>query len=394
MKESHDAGFIDLGDEVKIIVKYLIPGTKLMYKVYDEEGKLVLPPRTSFTQEKINELLTSGVETLYYSKIEPDSSIMETKNLHEYLNNNVYKGPRAITIETQKEAVSTMKKLVLAIDNNEDFNFDDTKRIAERILHDIDEADEEIINLLAIQIYDEYTYTHSLNVGIISMMMARKIGRDDKFVKEIGLSGFLHDIGKTKIPYELIHKKEPLTPKEFEIMKKHPVYGYELIKDSPQLSKSVKDVILLHHERYDGSGYPFGLKGDQISDEVGIVAIAESYDSLTSDHPYRKAHSKRDSFQKLLKETRTLFKTDVVHRFVNDVGNILLKENNFFTIGCYVLLNTNEIAKVVSKDSEMTSQPGVEIVVNQQGKILSKPIYVDLMRDGTRYIVRLVDTVF
>ncbi|WP_232697699.1 HD-GYP domain-containing protein [Brevibacillus daliensis] len=146
-------------------------------------------------------------------------------------------------------------------------------------------------SLYLIEGSDHYTYRHSINVSMLSSTIATLLGLPDEEVEIIGLAGLMHDIGKMKIPAEIIHKPGKLTDEEFEIMKLHTVYGYDLIKRAGSFPEIVRDVALLHHERLDGGGYPEKRKGDAIPLPSQIVAVADMYDAICSDRIYRERTS-------------------------------------------------------------------------------------------------------
>ncbi len=388
-----EQAYQDLGDKVQINVKHLKAGTVLNCPTFDEAGNEVLPPYTPFTQEDIDRLLGSNREKIYYSKLRDIDNLRYSKNLKDLLTKKVYNGPRSIQLNTQKKALGAMEKLLGGLEqqeNVEKVDMNETKGIIEDIVNDLNASDTEIVNLLDIQSFDDFTYTHGLNVGIISMVFARKMKLDEELVKEIGLGGFLHDIGKIRMPFDLLHKASSLSDKDLKTMRNHPRYGYEMLKGSSQITEMVKKIVLLHHEKFDGSGYPFGFKDTQIDDAIYIVAIAEIYDTLTSTLAYRKALTPKEALKVLLRDSGSHFKPEIAHQFAKSMG-ILMKESSYFEIGTYVLLNTKEVAKIVAKDSDVTTRPSVEIIKNSQGKTLASPIAVDLNMDGTRDIVRVLD---
>ena len=382
--------FLDLGNKIQIIVKFLRPNTVLACPTYDEAGSVVHPAYTPFTQEDINNLLKSKIEKIYYSKKTRGVEPLYAKDLREYLDNKVYTGPRTISLDTQKKASEVAEKIVETVKKEASVDFiQDTKDVINCVLRDIDHSHMEIINLLDIQAYDDFTYTHCLNVGVIAMMFARKLGMDEEIVKDIGLASFLHDIGKIRLPYDLINKMGILSEEEFDLIKKHSRYGYEIVKKSTELSETVKKIILLHHEKYDGTGYPFGLKDNQIDDVVYVVALAEFYDALTTELTYKRAFSNNETLNLIVRNSGKHFKPELAHHFINEMS-MFFKESSYFPIGSYVLLNTYEVAKVVSKRSELTSRPGVEILKNKDGKKLSHPIPVDLEMDGSRHVLKVI----
>lgn len=143
--------------------------------------------------------------------------------------------------------------------------------------------------LLSIRDYDAYTYTHSVNVGVLSLLVARKyFGRSDRHdLRELGIGFFLHDLGKTRINPGVIMKEGLLTDEEKTEMRRHPLYGFDILKETKQLTTECKLIVLEHHEREDGRGYPYGLYGGEIHVYARICALVDVYDALTSDRPYR-----------------------------------------------------------------------------------------------------------
>lgn len=382
-----EKAFNDLGDKVQINVKHLKVNTVLNCPTYDEDGKEIQAAYTPFTKEVIQELINKDIDKIFYTKPKNVDAVIYQKNLKDYLNKNVYQGPRTIKVETQKKAIAVMENINEALKNRKDLDFSASNKLMDNLLNDISNSKVEIINLLDIQAFDDYTYSHSLNVGIIGMTFAMKLNMDSKTIKNIGLGGFLHDIGKIRIPYDILRKEEKLLEKEIKIVKNHSRYGYEMIKDSKELDELVKKIVLLHHEKYDGSGYPFGFKEQQLDDAVMVIAIAEVYDTLTSHLPYCSPVAPKEALKIILKNAGTHFKPEMAHQFAKNMGH-LLKENQFYQIDDYVLLSTKEVGRVISKDSEITSRPGLEIIQNAKGEILSKPLSINLNVDSSRDIIR------
>jgi len=135
---------------------------------------------------------------------------------------------------------------------------------------------------------DRYTAEHSRNVAKIACLIGKKMNLKRKELKILEIAGHLHDIGKIAVPEHILNKPEKLNDEEFEIIKKHPVVGADILEEYPELS-FVVPVVLYHHERMDGSGYPFGLKNNEIPLLARILAVADVFDALTSDRPYRAA---------------------------------------------------------------------------------------------------------
>lgn len=156
--------------------------------------------------------------------------------------------------------------------------------------------------LLSLSSHDHYTLQHSSGVATLAIILAKKIGiNDEASLIEAGCGGLLHDIGKTKISRDIINKKGPLDEAEWAEMKKHSLYGYEIVKDNPNIGTRAKLAILQHHEDNNGAGYPMGLRHDQVSIFAKIVAVADIFNAITTDRSYSQAKPPFEAF-KLIKE--------------------------------------------------------------------------------------------
>lgn len=155
------------------------------------------------------------------------------------------------------------------------------------LIENIVEDPDSIYSLLTLKGYDYYTYTHSVNVGVLSVGLAVYIGLDKEKIRKLGLGAVLHDIGKTQIPHEILNKQGKLNDTEYNVIKQHVVRGYELLKEQKDIPEESLITVLQHHEKISGRGYPFGLKGKDIRLFGRIASIADCYDALTTRRPYK-----------------------------------------------------------------------------------------------------------
>lgn len=155
---------------------------------------------------------------------------------------------------------------------------------------------EAVTSLMRLSIHDYYTYNHCVDVAVYSIVLAKKLfGEDKNKLMLAGLGGLLHDIGKRKLDWNIINKSSALTPNEWEEIKKHPTYGKDFVEDIPAIPDEAKLVVFEHHENFDGTGYPRGLKGDEICDLARVVTIADVFDALTTDRSYHRAIEPKDA---------------------------------------------------------------------------------------------------
>ncbi|MFW5891461.1 MAG: HD-GYP domain-containing protein [bacterium] len=188
--------------------------------------------------------------------------------------------------------------------------------ITETIINELYNKLNVISNINELRIHDQYTFTHALNVAIISALIGRELNYTENRIKDLTFCAFLHDIGKFNIPENILYKPDSLTKDEMEIIKEHSQKGYDLILNKFGLPEELARPALQHHERWEGQGYPAGLKGDQISEFSQIIAIADVYDALISEKVYRGAVSSIEAMRIMLTEESRSFNPDILNRFV------------------------------------------------------------------------------
>lgn len=173
----------------------------------------------------------------------------------------------------------------------------------------------------ALDLKDTYTLRHSENVAYLSLKLAKKMNLSNSLYNGIYIGGLLHDIGKIGIPEQILMKPGILTYDEYNLIKNHPTIGYELIKHVSEFQESsVLDIVLFHHERYDGNGYPKGLKGTQIPLVARIVAIADAFDAMTSKRIYKHELELEQALSEIIKNKGTQFDPEIVDVFLNIFG--------------------------------------------------------------------------
>lgn len=163
--------------------------------------------------------------------------------------------------------------------------------VVEEIVHTVGEDAKTLLSVTRLKTKDDYTYLHSVAVCTLMICIARHRGFDEATVRDLGLAGLLHDIGKIGIPDPILNKPDRLTDPEFEIVRNHPEHGFQLLATSPGISPTALDVCRHHHEKIDGTGYPFGLSGDQISLAARMGAVCDVFDALTSQRIYKEPWS-------------------------------------------------------------------------------------------------------
>lgn len=262
----------------------------------------------------------------------------------------------------------------------------DVKPIRNSVCNMIDElmdVKDTMVNLQDLKSNDQYTFSHSVNVCVLSLITGISMKFEEDKLRELGIGAMLHDVGKTRIPAKILNKPGSLTTEEFDIVKKHTNYGYELLKKSKMLSTYASYIALTHHERYDGEGYPLGLRGEEIHEFARIVSVADVYDAITSDRVYKKRVNINEAVEYLIGMGDHQFDYNIVRSFIEHI--------TIYPPGTCVLLNDGEKAIVVDVNKKYPNRPIIRILVDREGQIPREPVEIDLTKNNTLLISEIID---
>ncbi len=232
-----------------------------------------------------------------------------------------------------------------------------------------------LISLARLKTADDYTYMHSVAVCAMMVALAKQLGLDEEQTRLAGLAGLMHDLGKAAMPMEILNKPGKLTDTEFSIIKTHPEEGCRLLKASEGVDPAVLDVCLHHHEKMDGSGYPQGLKADQISLLAKMGAICDVYDAITSNRPYKIGWDPAESLRKMAEWAQGHFDGKVFQAFVKSLG--------IYPIGSFVHLSSGRLGVVVEQTTKSLTTPCVKVFFSTKSNMRIVPEVVDLSRPGS-----------
>lgn len=337
-------------------IEYVKEGFLLGKTIYDSDGKILLKQGVMLTNGYLERVRQNNIYSLYiidkYSSseikdiIKPElrqQAIITIKNtffsFEKYSSSFYIKSstnPTDVALEKQKKY------------------FDNINIIAQEIVEQILSNDSAVINLVDIKSMDNYTYEHCVNVAVLSLVIGIQMQLDKEKLLDLCLGALLHDIGKILIPDEIIKKPSKLTHEEFEIIKQHPLKGYEYLKNNFDISKAARLIALEHHEMEGGGGYPSSLTGCNISLLSKIVSVADVYDALTSDRPYRKAMCPNEALEYIMAYSNVQFNIDIVKIFTKTVVP--------YPPDTLVRLSTSDYAIVLKANIESPMRPVIKIL--------------------------------
>jgi len=257
-------------------------------------------------------------------------------------------------------------------------------KIVDEIIASITKHPTALLCMRGLQNPAEYTYHHSVNVALLSCIFAQFLGYSEEEIREVGLAGLLCEIGKQRIPLEILNAPRKLSALEFDIIKSHPLFSEDLLKTQPNISENIMKGIVSHHEKHDGTGYPHKLKGDEIHAYAIILALADTYDALISERAYKKAFPQNKTAAMIYSQKETCFKPDMVDLFICCFG--------VYPIGTLVKLNDDTFGIVYENNRDDLLFPKVlEITKKEGGYALVSTDVLDLKQNKDLYKITICD---
>lgn len=339
-------------------------GSRLARSIYNENGLVLLGEDAELTEPILRRLVQHGIPFVYIHDERTDDIVV----------------PDVISEETRRTAIQVIRSSFKQLMENRyrqqgltdirmGKRFKDLVRL---IIDDVGQNSQVMLMLTDMSIKDHYLFQHSLNVCLYSIIIGMACGYTRDELTTLALGALLHDIGKTMVPDEILLKPGRLEPPELEIVKKHAYDGFVMLKDLPNIPLIAAHCALQHHERLDGSGYPRGIRGDEIHEYAQWIGLADSYDAMTSHRVYRKAMLPHEAMEVIFTEAGSKFDLDKVVLFRNKVA--------VYPLGMTVRLNTGETGIVVDLNGANSHRPVVRVLKDADGQDLQVPYEIDLSK--------------
>ncbi len=337
------------------------PGMILGRDIYDVQNQLLLSAGQLLTERRILKIRWIGIQQAY---ILDDGESFDGESFDD---------EEAISQSLRQNAVDTIRELFRTIelhkgDRSSKQYFSNVKVMVNDMIEEITRFKKATRCMTSLKVFDDYTYFHSVNVAVISLILGANMGLEKNDLFDLGLGAMLHDIGKIFVPKEILNKEQKLTPEEFEEIKSHSLKGYTFLADQWNISAQSKSVILSHHEKYDGTGYPYSLRGETIPPYGRIAAVADVFDALTSNRPYRKALSPSEAMEYIMGNGGIHFDPRVIDTFIDGIA--------LYPVGTEVELNNGMHGVVVKNYPNLGLRPLIKIISDSK-----EPIYYDLSND-------------
>ena len=332
--------------------RYVEEGSVLARPVINSSGKVLLQTGVRMTASYIKRLQAMGYDVLFIR----DDRLEDVEF------------PMSITGQTREVAYKTIKHVSGYIESGLEGSLvvADVRSTVQKMINDLLFSEDIIGNLVEIQGYDEYTFHHSINTTIVGLVLAIASGYSEQKLIEFGMGILMHDIGKILIPEAILNKKTPLTNEEFERIKDHTVDGFNILRKNNDFSLLSAHVAFQHQEKWDGSGYPRGLKGKEIHEYARVAAIADVYEALTSKRVYRKAIEPNQAFEYIISQSNAHFCAQTLEIFKKHIA--------VYPSGSGILLSNGQRGNVVKQNPTFPNRPFVRVFYENE---IELPVPID-----------------
>jgi len=347
----------------RVLIADLKPGMLVARTLFGDDGTALLPKNTELSEPDIGKLRQLGIGSIYIKDSFVDANI-----------------PEVVTINVLANLAQDLKTSLANLSAEKTVDINTLKMGASQLVDDIGKNRHLLPNLEDIHTYDDYLFFHSINVAILSVMTGISLGLHKGDMADLALGSLLHDIGMIMIDPAILNNQEKLTPQQIAEIQKHPEIGFNILHNGYEVSATAAHIAYQHHERFDGSGYPRGLREKQILEHARIAAVADTYHAIITDHPYRRAYSSSEAVMIIKKLTGTHFDPDVVEAFLSNIAP--------YPEGSMVLLNTGNIAQVTMVDRLRPDTPVIQLICDQNGQILKEKFEIDLRQRSEVAIAR------
>ncbi len=326
--------------------------------LYGKSGELLLNTGATVYLPYIDKIRELGYNGIYI-----EDKLSEDIEITEVINDTI-----------RQKTINAVKNSFITLGNGNDIsskNMEGIQNLINEIAEKIYSDRNLIVNMIDLKIFDDYTYFHSVNVGVLAMLIGAVMNLNKNQLYNLGMASILHDIGKVFIPKDILNKPGKLSKDEFKIMKTHSYEGYKYLKERFDLPASVYVGILDHHERYDGRGYPNEKNGKEMTLFGKLIAIAEVYDAFISDRPYRKSVAPSDAVEFIMGGGGSHFDPEIVKAFLQKIAP--------YPTGTLVKLSNNTIGIVVKNYPDCCLRPRVKIIKHGEDNV--ENYVIDLRND-------------
>lgn len=291
------------------------------------------------------------------------------------------KAKRVRLTEVYGELIATVKEVITCIESQRPIDAKEIRIKIDRVVDHMALATDELMSQTKSSTPDNYLYAHLVNVCLLSIRVGLGLGYNKSSLNDLGVCSLLHDVGMVRV-LKIAQQPRKLNNAEFDEIKRHPIYAGEILKSAKDLSEVALMVVAQEHERIDGSGYPQGLKADDIHEYARIVGLIDVFEALTHWRPYREKMLTYSAMRQILNDKA---------KFDPRLLKILIEEIGIYPVGSWVELNTNEVGNVIRVNKDFPLHPAINVIFDPTGTRLEEAKTIDLVKHPTLYIKNPLD---
>lgn len=353
----------------RVLVSQLNVGMVTARHVFSADGRMLLAAEREITESYIRRLQEMGIYAIYvrnpfFDNVEIPLVINEATRNH--------------SMQTVKRAFEVLRSPRSGVD------FEEIQSSARQIVSAVLRNRRAIVHLTEIRAHDDYTFAHSVDVCTLSVLVAVHLGYTEFRLQELAVGALLHDVGKTKVSKELLNKQSSLNADEMALMKGHSMYGFDILRSNiGKLTLPSIHISLQHHEKIDGSGYPRGLSGADIHEYSRVVSIADVYDAVTSDRPYRKALLPHEAYELMLAGGGQHFDPHILAIFLQRIA--------IYPIGTVAKLTNGDIGVVTAVSTGAPMRPTLRLIMDKHRRLYPGIAMLDMQNNLTIFIDQVID---
>ena len=341
----------------RVYTEELHAGMIVARTVMGSEGRTLITQNTEITANLIRKLQELGIASVF---VKDNLVDMEAEDI--------------VSNKVLTTVSSTLKHSLNAFSSGKALEMTSLRKSVNLLIDEVVLNRNILIQKEEIRSQEDYYFFHPINVSIYAIMTGLSLGYPEGNIMDLGLGALLHDIGMVTIDRSIINNPGALNQQEMEAIREHPIIGFNILRNYHELSTTATHIAYQHHERVDGSGYPRGLRSKEIVEYAKITAVADTFDAVISDHPYRKAYSATDGLTVLKGLQNTYFDLDIVDAFTSNIA--------VYPMGSLIRLNDGRIAVVTSANRFNMTRPIIEIMTDEHGNPLKTNLTIDLQQSS------------
>lgn len=350
----------------RVSVGFLEAGMVAARNVHSAEGRLLVTKETVLSEAMVANIQKTSLGSIYVRN--PLFQDIEAEEV--------------VTEDNRRKAVMALKSAVTAYQKTKVLDIQPLKKVLRELVVEIIRNRDSMIHQLDMRTYQDYIYAHSVNTCVLSVLIAVNLDYPEGKLTDLALGTMLHDIGMMMLPDALLMKMGNLTPEESKQVQQHPEDGFNILRTVREIPITVAHIAYQHHERVDGKGYPRNLTADKILEFAKVAAVADTFDALVSDRPYRKGMVPHEAYEVMMALADSYVDRDILHLFLTHVA--------IYPVGAVVQLDNGQHGVVTKVLPRLQTRPQVRLLTDQQGNLLSEQTEIDLTQHLTLMISRVL----